>query len=68
MAIDDRFEDLEPRKAKPAPKDLTVMGVAEIEAYIATLEAEITRARAAIAAIAAKQAQKSAAEAFFKKG
>ncbi|CAO3352731.1 DUF1192 family protein [Azospirillum melinis] len=65
MAIDERFEDLEPRKAKPAPKDLTVMGVAEIEAYIATLEAEITRARAAIAA---KQAQKSAAEAFFKKG
>ncbi|WP_148294256.1 DUF1192 family protein, partial [Azospirillum sp. B506] len=61
MAIDDRFEDLEPRKARPAPKDLTVMGVAEIEAYIATLEAEITRARAAIAA---KQAQKSAAEAF----
>ncbi|PWC75410.1 DUF1192 family protein [Azospirillum sp. TSH64] len=65
MAIDERFEDLEPRKAKPAPKDLTVMGVAEIEAYIAALEAEITRARAAIAA---KQAQKSAAEAFFKKG
>ena len=65
MAIDDRFEDLEPRKAKPAPKDLTVMGVAEIEAYIATLEAEIDRARAANAA---KQAQKSAAEAFFRKG
>ncbi|WP_434613309.1 DUF1192 family protein [Azospirillum sp. B2RO_4] len=65
MAIDDRFEDLEPRKAKPAPKDLTVMGVAEIEAYIATLEAEIDRARSAIAA---KQAQKSAAEAFFRKG
>lgn len=65
MAIDDRFEDPEPRKAKPAPKDLTVMGVAEIEAYIATLEAEIDRARAAIAA---KQAQKSAAEAFFRKG
>ncbi|MFP5517714.1 MAG: DUF1192 family protein [Alphaproteobacteria bacterium] len=65
MAIDDRFEDLEPRKAKPAPKDLTVMGVAELEAYIATLQAEIERARSAIAA---KQAQKSAAEAFFKKG
>ncbi|MBY6265929.1 DUF1192 family protein [Azospirillum sp. 412522] len=65
MAIDDRFEDLEPRKAKPAPKDLTVMGVAELEAYIATLEAEVGRARAAIAA---KQAQKSAAEAFFRKG
>ncbi|KAA0581316.1 DUF1192 domain-containing protein [Azospirillum sp. B21] len=65
MAIDDRFEDLEPRKAKPTPKDLTVMGVAELEAYIATLQAEVERARAAIAA---KQAQKSAAEAFFKKG
>lgn len=65
MSIDDRFEDSEPRKAKPVPKDLTVLGVAELEAYIATLEAEIGRARAAIAA---KQAQKSAAEAFFKKG
>ncbi|MBP2298670.1 DUF1192 domain-containing protein [Azospirillum picis] len=65
MTIDDRFDDLEPRKAKPAPKDLTVMGVAELQGYIASLEAEIERARAAIAA---KEAQKSAAEAFFRKG
>ncbi|PWC39712.1 DUF1192 domain-containing protein [Azospirillum sp. TSO35-2] len=65
MSIDERFEDLEPRKAKPAPKDLGVLGVAELQAYIASLEAEIDRARAAIAA---KEAQKSAAEAFFRKG
>ncbi|MBP2230687.1 uncharacterized small protein (DUF1192 family) [Azospirillum agricola] len=58
------FEDLEPRTAKPAPKDLNVLGVAELNDYIAGLEAEIARARAAIAA---KQAQKSAAEAFFRK-
>ncbi|SMH51947.1 DUF1192 family protein [Azospirillum agricola] len=58
------FEDLEPRAAKPAPKDLSVLGVAELNDYIAGLEAEIARARAAIAA---KQAQKNAAEAFFRK-
>ncbi len=63
MSLKDEFADLEPRTTKPTPKDLMVLGVAEIEAYIAGLEAEITRARAAIAA---KQAQKSAAEAFFK--
>ncbi|MCW2236261.1 DUF1192 domain-containing protein [Azospirillum canadense] len=58
------IDDLEPRKAKPAPKDLSSLGVAELKAYIAGLEAEIERARAAIAA---KEAQKNAAEAFFKK-
>lgn len=58
------FDDLEPRKAKPVPKDLTVLGVAELTDYIAGLEAEIARARAAITA---KEAQKNAAEAFFKK-
>jgi uncharacterized small protein (DUF1192 family) len=64
MTFKDEFADLEPRAAKPAPKDLTVLGVAELQAYIVGLEAEIARARAAIAA---KEAQKSAAEAFFKK-
>ncbi|WP_454018006.1 DUF1192 domain-containing protein [Azospirillum sp. Marseille-Q6669] len=58
------IDDLEPRKAKPALKDLTALGVAELKDYIAGLEAEIARARAAIAA---KEAQKNAAEAFFKK-
>ena len=57
-------DDLEPRKAKPVPKDLSSLGVAELKEYIAGLEAEIARARAAIAA---KEAQKNAAEAFFRK-
>lgn len=62
MPID--ADDLEPRKAKPALKELSALGVAELKEYIAGLEAEIARAKAAIAA---KEAQKSAAEAFFKK-
>lgn len=62
MPID--ADDLEPRKPKPALKDLSVLGVAELKEYIAGLEAEIDRAKAAIAG---KEAQKSAAEAFFKK-
>lgn len=63
MAIDS--DDLEPqRRAKPALKDLTALGVAELKEYIAGLEAEIARARQAIAA---KEAQRNAADAFFKK-
>ncbi len=62
MPID--ADDLEPSKKKPAPKDLTVMSVAELQQYIATLEAEIERARAAIAA---KDVQRSAAESLFKR-
>ena len=58
------LDDLEPRKAKPAPKDLGVMSVAELNEYIAGLEAEIARARAAIDA---KQSHKNAAEALFKR-
>ena len=40
------------------------MGVAELNAYIEALEAEIARARAAIAA---KQSARAGAESFFKK-
>ncbi len=58
-------EDLEPRRATPAPKSLDTMGVAELEAYIADLEAEIARAREVIAA---KLGHRSAAEALFKAG
>lgn len=65
MALD--TDDLEPRPvpaAKAPPKDLGVLSVAELNSYIAGLEAEIERARAAIAA---KQAHRSAAESLFKR-
>ena len=59
------LEDLEPRKKPTAPpKDLTPWSIAELNDYIARLEAEIARARAAIAA---KKAQRSGADALFKK-
>ena len=57
-------EDLLPRNQPVKPKDLTLMGIAELEEYIATLDAEIARARAEIAA---KQKQRSGAEAIFKR-
>ncbi len=57
-------QDLEPRHAKPKPKPLDALSVEELEAYIADLEAEIARARAAIAA---KQSHRSSAEALFRK-
>ena len=43
-------EDLAPQRQPPKLKDLTLMGVAELEEYIAGLDSEITRARAEIAA------------------
>lgn len=58
------WDDLDPRKKQPAPKNLEIMGVAELNAYIEELEAEIARARAAIAA---KQSARAGAESFFKK-
>ena len=57
-------EDLIPQRSTPKPKDLTLLGVAELEEYIATLQAEIDRVRAEIAA---KQKQRSGAEALFKR-
>jgi len=58
-------EDLEPRRPAAAPKNLDAMSVAELEAYIAGLEAEIARARAAIDA---KQQHRSSADSLFKSG
>lgn len=58
------WDDLEPKKTKPAPRNLEIMGVAELNTYIAELEAEIARARAAIAG---KQSARQGAEMFFKK-
>ena len=57
-------EDLAPQRQAPKLKDLTLMGVAELTEYIAGLEAEIARARVEIAA---RQKQRSGAEALFKR-
>jgi len=56
--------ELEPRRKPAQPRDLGVMGIAELEAYIVGLEAEIARARAEIAA---KLGQRRGAEALFKR-
>ena len=63
MAIVDE-EDLVPQNQPKKLKDLSLMGVAELEEYIARLDSEIARARAEIAA---KQKQRSGAEALFKR-
>ena len=57
-------EDLVPRNQPKKLKDLTLMGIAELEEYIAALETEAARARAEIAA---KQKQRGGAEALFKR-
>jgi len=57
-------EDLLPQRKKVPPRDLSPMGVAELEEYIAGLSAEIERARGEIAR---KRAQKTGAEALFKR-
>ncbi|MCC7016441.1 MAG: DUF1192 domain-containing protein [Rhodospirillales bacterium] len=59
------FEDLEPRAKPKTVKDLSAWSVADLEAYIESLAAEAERARQVIKA---KQAQKAAADSFFKKG
>ena len=43
-------EDLEPRKEAPKVKNLEVMGVDELEEYLAELDAEMARVRDVIAA------------------
>ncbi|MDR3519046.1 MAG: DUF1192 domain-containing protein [Azospirillaceae bacterium] len=58
------IDDVEPRTPKPALKELTVLSIDELNSYIAQLNAEIARAREAIAA---KQGHRSAAESFFRK-
>ena len=57
-------EDL-PQSKKPAPlKDLTLLGIAELEAYIAGLRSEIARAEAEIAE---KRKHRGGAEALFRR-
>jgi uncharacterized small protein (DUF1192 family) len=60
MEEEDPLPQHQPRK----PKDLTLLGIAELEEYIAGLEAEIARARSEIAV---KQKQRSGAESLFKR-
>jgi uncharacterized small protein (DUF1192 family) len=56
--------ELEPRHKPAQPKDLSLLGIAELEAYIAELENEIARVRADITA---KLGQRRGAEALFKR-
>jgi uncharacterized small protein (DUF1192 family) len=57
-------EELLPGR-KPAPlKDLTLLGIAELETYIAGLKSEIARAEAEIAE---KRKHRGGAEALFKR-
>lgn len=58
-------EDLEPRKKPATQKNLDVLSIGELEAYIAELQAEIERARAKIAA---KQSHQAGAASLFKIG
>jgi len=57
-------DEIAPPPAKPKGPNFEAMGVAELEAHIAALEAEIERARAAIAG---KQAHRGAVDAFFRR-
>ena len=57
-------DDLLATKKPVAPKDLTLLGIAELEEYIAGLESEITRARAEITE---KRKHRGGAEALFKR-
>jgi uncharacterized small protein (DUF1192 family) len=56
--------ELEPRRTPAQPKDLSLMGIAELEAYIAELENEIARVRVEITD---KLGQRRGAEALFKR-
>jgi len=57
-------EDLLPQRQSKKPRDLSPMGIAELEDYIAAMESEIARARVEIAQ---KRKQRGGAEAVFKR-
>ena len=57
-------DDLEPKKKKPAPKNLEEMSIEALHEYIAEMEAEIARVREAISG---KESARTGADQFFKK-
>jgi uncharacterized small protein (DUF1192 family) len=57
-------EELLPSRKPVPPKDLALLGIAELEEYIAGLESEISRAQAEIAE---KRKHRGGAEALFKR-
>ena len=57
-------EDVLPSKKPAPPKDLTLLGIAELENYIAGLQSEIARAQDEIAE---KRKHRGGAEALFKR-
>jgi uncharacterized small protein (DUF1192 family) len=58
------WDDLDPKPKKPAPVDLALMSIEDLKLRIAEFEAEIERMRQAIKG---KEAQRSSADALFKK-
>ncbi len=56
-------DDLEPTAKEPERKNLEIMSIEALEAYIAELEAEIARTREAIAL---KEKARTGAESVFK--
>ena len=58
------MDELEPRRKPTQQKPLDPLSVEELEEYIAALETEIARARAAIAA---KRSHKAGADSLFRK-
>lgn len=58
-------DDLEPIRPKPEPKNLEVMSIEALQEYIEELKGEISRAQEMIAM---KEAARSDADSFFKKG
>lgn len=58
-------EDLLPQRQKPKPRDLSLLGIAELEEYIAEMETEI--AQEVRAEITEKRKHRGGAEALFKR-
>lgn len=58
------FDDFDPKPKKPAPIDLSMMSIEDLTLRIGEFEAEIARMREAIKG---KEAQRSSADALFKK-